>query len=68
MLQVNDLNKYYGNSHILRGLSFETMPGEITCLLGCNRVDKTTLLKCLMGIIPAKSGTIHLYGEINQLQ
>ncbi|WP_437890858.1 urea ABC transporter ATP-binding subunit UrtE [Phytobacter sp. V91] len=67
MLQVNDLNQFYGGSHILRGLSFETTPGEITCLLGRNGVGKTTLLKCLMGIIPAKSGTIHWQGKlINQ--
>jgi len=58
MLQVAELNHYYGGSHILRGLSFEAKPGEITCLLGRNGVGKTTLLKCLMGLIPAKSGEI----------
>ena len=58
MLQVSQLNQYYGGSHILRGLSFEAKPGEVTCLLGRNGVGKTTLLKCLMGLIPAKSGTI----------
>lgn len=58
MLQVAELNQYYGGSHILRGLSFEAKPGEITCLLGRNGVGKTTLLKCLMGLIPAKSGEI----------
>ncbi|KFB99324.1 ATP-binding component of an ABC superfamily urea transporter [Trabulsiella guamensis ATCC 49490] len=69
MLQVKELNQYYGGSHILRGLSFETPPGEITCLLGRNGVGKTTLLRCLMGIIPAKSGTIHWHGwPINHLK
>lgn len=58
MLQVSQLNQYYGGSHILRGLSFEVKTGEITCLLGRNGVGKTTLLKCLMGLIPARSGTI----------
>lgn len=58
MLQVSELNQYYGGSHILRGLSFEVKKGEITCLLGRNGVGKTTLLKCLMGLIPAKSGEI----------
>ncbi|MFP1919662.1 urea ABC transporter ATP-binding subunit UrtE [Lonsdalea quercina] len=58
MLQVSELNQYYGGSHILRGLSFEARPGEVTCLLGRNGVGKTTLLKCLMGLIPAKSGEI----------
>jgi len=64
MLQVKDLQQYYGGSHILRGLSFDTPPGEITCLLGRNGVGKTTLLKCLMGLIPAKSGTIHWQGTL----
>ena len=59
MLQVTELNQYYGGSHILRGLSFEVKIGEITCLLGRNGVGKTTLLKCLMGLIPAKSGEIY---------
>ena len=63
MLQVQELNQYYGGSHILRGLSFDARPGEITCLLGRNGVGKTTLLKCLMGLIPAKSGSIHWQGK-----
>ncbi|MGO2436438.1 MAG: ATP-binding cassette domain-containing protein, partial [Serratia proteamaculans] len=63
MLQVNELNQYYGGSHILRGLSFEAHIGEVTCLLGRNGVGKTTLLKCLMGLIPAKSGSISWQGE-----
>jgi len=63
MLQVSELNQYYGGSHILRGLSFEAKPGEITCLLGRNGVGKTTLLKCLMGLIPAKSGEIRWQGK-----
>ncbi len=67
MLEVNELHQYYGGSHILRGLSFATHPGEVTCLLGRNGVGKTTLLKCLMGLIPAKSGTISWQGKpINQ--
>ncbi|MCE9760734.1 urea ABC transporter ATP-binding subunit UrtE [Citrobacter portucalensis] len=58
MLQVKELNQYYGGSHILRGVSFEARIGEVTCLLGRNGVGKTTLLKCLMGLIPARSGSI----------
>jgi len=65
MLQVDELNQYYGGSHILRGLSFEAKPGEITCLLGRNGVGKTTLLKCLMGLIPAKSGEIRWHDKLN---
>lgn len=64
MLQVSELNQYYGGSHILRGLSFEAKPGEITCLLGRNGVGKTTLLKCLMGLLPAKSGEIRWQDKV----
>lgn len=58
MLQVNELNQYYGGSHILRGVSFEARIGEVTCLLGRNGVGKTTLLKCLMGLVPARTGSV----------
>ncbi|EEH92934.1 urea ABC transporter ATP-binding subunit UrtE [Citrobacter portucalensis] len=58
MLQVKELNQYYGGSHILRGVSFEARIGEVTCLLGRNGVGKTTLLNCLMGLIPARSGSV----------
>ncbi|EPF16995.1 LIV-I protein F [Cedecea davisae] len=58
MLRVSELNQYYGGSHILRGVSFEAKIGEVTCLLGRNGVGKTTLLKCLMGLLPVKSGNI----------
>lgn len=64
MLQVSKLHQYYGGSHILRGLTFEAKPGEITCLLGRNGVGKTTLLKCLMGLIPAKSGEIRWQDKV----
>ena len=58
MLKVDNLNQYYGGSHILRNLSFEVPPGKVTALLGRNGVGKTTLLKALMGVIPARSGRI----------
>ncbi|WP_432226551.1 urea ABC transporter ATP-binding subunit UrtE [Enterobacter wuhouensis] len=63
MLQVNELNQYYGGSHILRGVSFEAVTGEVICLLGRNGVGKTTLLKCLMGLIPAKTGEVIWQGK-----
>ncbi|WP_085640626.1 MULTISPECIES: urea ABC transporter ATP-binding subunit UrtE [unclassified Pseudomonas] len=63
MLQVDKLHQYYGGSHILRGLSFEAKVGEVTCLLGRNGVGKTTLLKCLMGLLPAKEGTVSWEGR-----
>ena len=58
MLKVDNLNQYYGGSHILRGLSFEVPLGKVTTLLGRNGVGKTTLLKTLMGLVPAASGSI----------
>ena len=63
MLQVEQLHQYYGGSHILRGLSFDVKVGEVTCLLGRNGVGKTTLLKCLMGLIPAKEGAVNWEGK-----
>jgi len=58
MLTVSNLNQYYGGSHILRDLSFEVPTGKVTTLLGRNGVGKTTLLKTLMGLVPAKTGTV----------
>ena len=50
MLKVDQLNQFYGGSHILRDVSFEAPIGKVTTLLGRNGVGKTTLLKCLMGL------------------
>ncbi len=58
MLKVDNLNQYYGGSHILRNLSFEVPMGKVTTLLGRNGVGKTTLLKTLMGLVPSKTGHI----------
>nr|WP_312971216.1 urea ABC transporter ATP-binding subunit UrtE [Pseudomonas sp.] len=63
MLQVQQLHQYYGGSHILRGLSFDARVGEVTCLLGRNGVGKTTLLKCLMGLLPAREGSVQWEGK-----
>ncbi len=61
-LSVTGLNQYYGGSHILRDLSFEVPAGKVTALLGRNGVGKTTLLRTLMGLVPARSGDIR-FGE-----
>lgn len=63
MLQVSSLNQFYGGSHILRDISFEAPIGEVTCVLGRNGVGKSTLLKCLMGQVPARSGQIAWNGR-----
>ena len=63
MLKVEKLHQFYGGSHILRGLSFAVSVGEVTCLLGRNGVGKTTLLKCLMGLLPVKEGDVQWEGQ-----
>jgi urea transport system ATP-binding protein len=63
MLSVQGLNQYYGGSHTLRDIAFEVPAGGCTTLLGRNGVGKTTLLKCLMGVLPTRSGKIGFAGE-----
>jgi len=68
-LVVSHLNQYYGGSHILRDLSFELPPGKVTALLGRNGVGKSTLLRTLMGLVPARSGEIVFEGRnLSQLK
>jgi urea transport system ATP-binding protein len=69
MLNVEQLNQYYGSSHTLRGVSLSLDKGECLALLGRNGVGKTTLLKCLMGVLPVASGKVALEGkEITKLK
>ena len=63
ILQVRDINQYYGGSHILRGVSLQARLGKVTVLLGRNGVGKTTLLKSLMGLVPVRSGSIEFNGK-----
>ena len=63
MLKIENLNQYYGGSHILRDVSFEVPMGACTTILGRNGVGKTTLLKCLMGLVPARSGNLLFEGK-----
>jgi urea transport system ATP-binding protein len=63
MLQVNQLNQYYGSSHTLRGVSISLDKGQCLALLGRNGVGKTTLLKCLMGVLPSASGKVMFEGR-----
>src|SRR5437762_4259702 len=63
MLRVAGVNQYYGGSHILRDVAFEVAPHACTTLLGRNGVGKTTLLKCLMGLLPIRSGEIAFNGS-----
>ena len=63
MFSIQGLNQYYGGSHTLRDVNFDIPKGACTTLLGRNGVGKTTLLKCLMGLVPAKSGTLMFEGK-----
>jgi urea transport system ATP-binding protein len=62
MLRVEGINQFYGGSHILRNVALEARVGEVTVVLGRNGVGKTTLLKSLMGVVPVKTGSMHLAG------
>ena len=63
MLTIDGLNQYYGQSHTLWDLSLEAPQGQVLCLMGRNGVGKTTLLKCLMGLLPIRSGVMTFAGE-----
>ena len=63
MLDVQDINQYYGSSHTLRGITMSVKQGECMALLGRNGVGKTTLLQCLMGVQSLTSGSIHFDGK-----
>ncbi|MGY6213819.1 urea ABC transporter ATP-binding subunit UrtE [Methylolobus aquaticus] len=63
MLKVTGLNQFYGESHILWDLDLTVLGGACTCLMGRNGVGKTTLLKCIMGLLPTKSGTMDLLDQ-----
>ena len=63
MLAIRDLHQYYGGSHILRGVSIDAAPGQITTLLGRNGVGKTTLLRCLMGLVAPRAGHVTWNGS-----
>ena len=56
MLEINDLHAHYGKSHVLTGFGMTLQKGEMVCLLGRNGVGKTTLLRCLMGLVPVTWG------------
>ena len=62
LLAIESLNQYYGGSHILWDVTLDVPEGSRTCLMGRNGMGKTTLLKCIMGLLPATSGTVMFEG------
>ncbi len=62
MLELHDVHAYYGESHVLHGMTLRVQSGEVATLVGRNGVGKTTTLRTIMGILPARRGTIALDG------
>ena len=58
MLEVNDINVYYGNIHAIKGVSFHVNEGEIISLIGANGAGKTTTLQTISGLLRSKTGSI----------
>lgn len=63
MLQVNNINVFYGPIHAIKGISFEVKPGEIVALIGANGAGKSTVLKTISGLLRSKTGNIVFDGH-----
>jgi branched-chain amino acid transport system ATP-binding protein len=63
LLEVRDLHAWYGESHVLHGVSFEVGEGEVVTLLGRNGAGKTTTLRSVMGIVRRREGSVRLAGR-----
>src|SRR5215207_4909327 len=63
MLKVENLNAWYGASHVLQDMSLEVNAGEIVCLIGRNGAGKTTTLKSIMGLVPKTRGSVTFEGQ-----
>jgi branched-chain amino acid transport system ATP-binding protein len=63
LLRLDEVNTYYGQIHILQGVSLEVGEGELVCLLGGNASGKSTTLKTILGIVTPRSGSVEFAGE-----
>ena len=63
MLEITNLNAWYGESHVLHGAAFQVNDGEVVTLLGRNGAGKTTTMKSIMGLVPRREGTIRFNGR-----
>lgn len=64
LLAVEEVHTYYGDSHVLQGISLEVFPGEVVCLLGRNGAGKTTTIRTIMGFNPPRRGRVLFMGEV----
>jgi branched-chain amino acid transport system ATP-binding protein len=62
-LEVSGLHTYYGKSHVLHGVGLEVRPGELVALLGRNGAGKSTTLRSIVGLTPAREGTVRVLGQ-----
>ncbi|KAA0681408.1 ABC transporter ATP-binding protein [Roseomonas genomospecies 6] len=63
MLEVSDLQAFYGESHVLHGVNLEVRQGEVVTLLGRNGAGKTTTMRSIMGIVGKRTGSIRFQGQ-----
>ena len=63
MLEVKDLEVYYGMIQAIKGISFEVNQGEVVALIGANGAGKTTTLHTITGLLPSKKGTVTFEGQ-----
>jgi len=63
MLKIAGMNQYYGQSHTLWDLDLDFPEGQVTCVMGRNGVGKTTLMQCIMGLLPLRSGIMEYAGK-----
>ena len=64
MLELNDVNSYYGNIQALKGITLSVDQGEIVCLIGSNGAGKSTTLKTISGLVHPRTGTVTLEGKV----
>ena len=63
MLEIADLHAYYGESHVLHGVSLQVRQGEVVTLLGRNGAGKTTTMRSIMGVVQKRTGSIRFQGQ-----
>ena len=68
MIEIKNLEKRYGKRTVLEDVSFTIKKNEVTCLTGMNGTGKTTLMNCIMGLVPRNNGSVTIDGEDIQQQ